>query len=284
MRFLPLASLASLALLTAATASAQRPPATELSVTTAYSTSSDARVRGQAIGEIAVTDARASAKLGSTPFSSGALGYGITVQYLGIDADDSAPLPDSIGGAVLDLTYAQPVLGDKRLFASLRPGYYGTGLNASGTVFLSGQTSPDFTWLAGVVLDVHSKYTVLPVLGFVWKPSADWTVALRVPRTEVSYRLTPSLEASLGLSVGTGTYRTGSVRQGPAGTPDLSDSWFNYRELRVGPALSWQVNNTFRTSFETGLVIDRRFEFDDRNVIVRSDDAAYVGLSGLWQW
>jgi hypothetical protein len=281
MRFLPLASLL---LLPAALAFAQRPPSTELSVTTAHSTASDARLRGHSLGDLSVTEAQVSAKLGSTPLGAGAVGYGFTVQYLGIDADDGAPLPDSIGGAVLDFSYSQPVLGDKRLLATLRPGYYGTGLNASGTVFLSGQASPEFTWLAGFVWDLHNEFPALPIFGFVWKPSADWTVALRAPRSEITYRLTPTLDASLGLSVGTGTYRTGAVRQGPAGTPDLSDTWFDYRELRVGPALSWQVNDSLRATFETGLVVDRRFEFDDKNVILRTDDAAYASASLSFAW
>ncbi|MDX2185599.1 MAG: DUF6268 family outer membrane beta-barrel protein [Opitutaceae bacterium] len=279
--FIPVATF--VAGTTIAAAQGQRPPDTELGLYIAYSARSDARVGEQQLGELAVASARFSATIGSFQALNGVFTYGTTFQWLGIDASDSAPLPDSIAAAGLDLGYSTPVLTDKRLIVGVRPGFNGAGFNVAGTVFLTGKTTETFTWLAGVVLDAHNEYPVLPVVGFVWQPAERWTVALRVPRSEIAYRFNPELEASLGFSFGTGTYKTNAVPVTASGR-NLSDSWFDYREIRVGPALAWNVDPNFQIRAETGWVVDRRFEFDDQDVVVRSDDTVYAGLSGVWSW
>jgi hypothetical protein len=56
------------------------------------------------------------------------------------------------------------------------------------------------------------------------------------------------------------------------------------RELRVGPALVWQPSPELSLRLEAGLVVDRRIEFEDRDVTLRSDDTAYGGLTASFRF
>ena len=66
--------------------------------------------------------------------------------------------------------------------------------------------------------------------------------------------------------------------------PELDDQNVGYRELSAGAGARWQLAPNVAFSASVGWLFDRRFEFDDRNLLLNGDGAAtfQISLSGTF--
>ncbi len=267
-------------LMVCASLHAQRPAAqASLSVETSAALPSDAMINGQASDELST--AYTSLQWRNAPLAVGAgqLQWGVGGMALLISEEANLPVPDDQWGGSVELGYSQRLGQDKQLITSLRPTYFGDGFNLTGLGLIRWQVSPTFAWSGGVIFSVQGDRPVLPVVGFRWQPNETWSVNFGAPRTEVAYAFSPTLVTSLGVSFVGADFKVKEVENlNPQGR-DLSNTWVDYREIRVGPSVRWTALPTLELGLEAGLQVDRRFDFHEKDYELRTKDSPYVGLS-----
>ncbi|HEY0947435.1 MAG TPA: hypothetical protein VGD81_19280, partial [Opitutaceae bacterium] len=80
----------------------------------------------------------------------------------------------------------------------------------------------------------------------------------------------------LGASVQGGAFHTDDPAVvSPPGHRSLRDTEVTYREIRVGAGMRWPLTDACTLELEGGWMADRRFDYDDRDLTVKTDDAAY---------
>lgn len=255
----------------------------ELSTSLSYSSSAELKGDGGSAGDLSLFFANAKVGLGSFEIANGQLSYGVEGSLVSIDGETRSPLPDDLASGALSLSYATRISENRTVIAGTSLGQYGTGFNASGLALLQTKESDSLSWSVGALFDIQGKYPVLPIVGVVWQATPEITVRVGAPRAEIAYKLNPELSASFGVGAAGGTYRTGAAGRSASGKA-LDHTWVDIREIRVGPGLAWRASDALSVRVEAGWVADRRFEFDDRDVTLRTEDAAYAGLSGVFRF
>ena len=61
------------------------------------------------------------------------------------------------------------------------------------------------------------------------------------------------------------------------GQPNLDDQIVNYREIRACAGLRYSLGPRLTAELKGGWMIDRRFHYDDRHLLLNGDGAPYVG-------
>lgn len=269
-------------------AQAQPPqPGLTLEMASSYSADGDVSLDGRTLGELSVTsfelDARWQHPLG--PTSTYSVGFSAT--QFSVDTLTGAPVSDTYQGLALHLGTSWRLTPEWMLTASIQPGLYGDGeslgsdaFNVPGLVLASYRMSETLSFFGGLRVDTWSDLPVLPILGFRWQASPEWTVSFGAPRAEVAYKLSPTTTLFTGAGVQGGSFHTDDASVvAPAGYPSLRDTEVDYREIRVGLGARWALDGGTRIELEGGWTVDRRFDYDDRNVTVKVDNAPYVRLS-----
>ncbi|MCF3652298.1 DUF6268 family outer membrane beta-barrel protein [Synoicihabitans lomoniglobus] len=153
-------------------------------------------------------------------------------------------------------------------------GFSSDGFRLSAIVSVGHKVSPTFRWNAGFAASTEGDYPVLPMLGLQWEFSPDWTLAFGFPKTEVIYQMSPQLSFNAGLCFQGGSYAISTVN-----APGLNDTHMDYREFRLGGGLSYRPSAAIELRLDGGAVINRRFDYYDRNFEIKGDSAAYVELT-----
>jgi Domain of unknown function (DUF6268) len=265
--------------LAAALSAQPTPPSAEFFIQASSAFASAAQINGEDGADLTTAYARTSVQLKPQRVGQGALRFGVEAIALTTNAEDLLPVPEDQFGAGLEVIYSQPVFGDKMAALSLRPTYFGQGFNLTGAAFLRWQQTPSLSFAAGVAFSTQGDRAVLPIFGLRWQASEALSFTLGAPRTEIAYAFSPTLVASLGASAIGATFKVDDVqRLSPTGK-NLDDTWVDYREVRVGPALTWTALPTLSVAIEAGLQVDRRFDYFERDFQLRTADSPYVALS-----
>lgn len=258
-------------------------PSFDVSANFSFSSNGDLE-RGAEIGEVEVKHADIESGMTFRLFQEWRFRTGIFGSLTDLDHAGTVPLPDRLETAGLSLSATKFFGGEDanswRATLVLRPGFFSEELGSSGSAFnvpgflsIGKRISPRLAWDAGVRFDFKSQYEVIPMLGVVWDFHRDWTLSAGFPRTEIAYKLTPALTLKGGLRFQGGTYH---IETAPA--PGLGDTYLEYREIRVGGGFEWRINNSLSVTFDGGLVVDRRFDYFDRDYEMKGDSAAYLTI------
>ena len=190
----------------------------------------------------------------------------------------SVPLPSHLERAGLSLGVMTDLGQGWRMRTVVRSNVAGESLSANRDTFEFGglwsfdrEVSPTFSWSAGLMAQSRGKYRLLPLLGLRWQPTPDWSVVLGAPHTRATYRLTRSARLHAGLGLQGGTYHVGN-----SVPKNLRDTYLDYRELRVGTGLEVDLTPRITVSAELGQVVNRRFDYYDRDYRLTGKSAAYA--------
>ncbi len=224
---------------------------------------------------------------GRRPLGEGTmLLYGVAVGINQLDADAGLALPDRLGEVSLNLGVQRRLSAQWSVSGFLRPGLYGDmedagtdSLNAPLLVMASYAASRDLVWLMGVSANPFSERVVMPVAGVRWKFAPEWTLNVGFPRAGFSWAVREGLSLHAGFGIQGGTYRITENLGVPApGVARLANTYLQYREIRVGLGAEWTVSKGFSLTAEAGAMLDRRFEYFDRNYTLNGEAAPYLSL------
>ena len=175
----------------------------------------------------------------------------------------SGPRQTDLPPRVYDLTFALPRrarLGDDWVLdVTFRVGWYsdfeGSARNAirfPSHAVLYRRVSSYWQWLLGVDYLDRDDVSLLPVMGALWTPNADWRVEAVFPKPLVAYRLAAARWVYLASEMGGGTW--GIERVGGAG------DMFTYRDFRLVTGLQLALGQ--RSVFvELGWVFGRHLKY-----------------------
>lgn len=168
----------------------------------------------------------------------------------------------------------------------LQPGVYsdfedisGGDFNAPGKLGLIWKVNPTLQLVAQVGVDVRRSNPVLGGIGARWQFADDWTLSLLLPRPQLEYRLVPSTTLFAGASILGGTFRVADDLGTRTGRPELNSQDLEYREIRIGAGVRTRLGDRVTLQAEGGWAVDRRFHYDDANLLLNGDGAPYVGAS-----
>lgn len=294
-RFVRLAPTGLLALLTALLASplSAQAVATDpdaLGVAFSFSASAsgktDLESGNTAYGDVRVNDYAVAVEQEIAEGLSVGVGYELHELSLGSGAN-KAPLPDRLQSLSASLSYRRPINERWMGMLFVSPGYHfagsriaSKGFGVSTGLLASHQYSETLSYSIGIAYDslASSNYQVLPIGGLEWKFAPQWTLALGIPRTGISYDFSESFQLALTIEGNFGNYYVREDPQpGATGRRPLNNTRLEYTEARVGFSATYKLTSTMAVSATVGTTLDREFDYHRRDFKLKSDDTTLYG-------
>jgi hypothetical protein len=287
--------LASLAVgvLSAVTAFAQ-PSATmrpallaSVSVETSYSSREDLARGATRLGNLAVQHFGVSFSSRHQVNEASTLLYGVAYQTHELDASGPLPLPDRLAELSLNLGWQQRLSPQWSIAVFARPGLYSDfeqldsdSLNLPVLALANYAVSRDLIWSFGLTANPFSDNPVIPIVGVRWNFAPQWMFNVGFPQSGFTWKPTEQLALRAGARFQGGSFRITENLGTPApGIARLANTFVDYREVRVGAGLDYELGDRFTLSFDLGVVTDRKFDYFDRNYRLDGDRGLYGALA-----
>lgn len=211
---------------------------------------------------------------------------GVDWQRFSFGLPEGSPLPNTLQSAALKVGTNWRFAESWAMRLEADPGFYSDfrdiswdDFNAPFAFRVSYQSSPSLLWVVGLSVDLRSDLPVVGGLGVRWNFAEQWTLNLIMPRPRIEYAATENLTLFAGGELKSGAYRVADDFGRAVGMPDLDNQVVDYRELRVGAGARYRFCPHFSAVLEGGWLIDRRFEYDDADLLLNGDGAPYLLLS-----
>jgi len=247
-----------------------------------YSYSSKAGLnRGGKVGDVAIQHYDFEWNTKTPLTASSTLLTGLSCRRDSLDLSAGVPLPNRLESVGLSVGVNDRFAPGWSFTGLLRPNLSGDALDLSGPnlnvaaiASVGCEASKDFSWSAGVAAALRSRYHVLPIGGARWRFSPDWTFAVGFPETGVAFKASDALTVKAGARIQGGDYRMTKAR-----APGLGDTYLEYREIRLGGGFEYTVEDHLSLEFDGGAVLNRRFDYYDRDYRLNGSSAAYLRVS-----
>lgn len=211
---------------------------------------------------------------------------GVNWRRFDFGGSETAEAPNSLQSLSLQL-------GTRKQFAEnwswqfgIAPGLYSDfedisadDINAPAVLFFTYKQRPTLSWVFGLRGDFYSDVPVLPAAGMRWRFAEDWTLDLILPRPRIEYAPTEQVTIFAGGELKGGGFRIAEDYGRAHGRPELNNDKVSYREIRVGGGLRYAMARWLAATLEGGWAVDRRFDFDDGDLLLNGDGAPYVQIS-----
>lgn len=262
------------------------PAATEWMLEISHAAKSDIAEGTRPLGEINTFQSRASFARTVTSDAQSSWLFGGTWQRFEFSPASGTPIPDDLTAIAFKVGYNRQLNPQWSLRAEIDPGIYsdfedisGADLNAPMGLRAVYAKSRELQWIFGLNVDLRSGNPVVGGAGFRWQFAPEWTLLFLIPAPRIEYAATPNLAFFVGANLRGGTFRVAEDFGRKQGRPALDDQNVGYRELSAGAGARWKLSPTIALSVAAGWMFDRRFEYDDRNLLLNGDGAPTFQLS-----
>ena len=205
---------------------------------------------------------------------------GVGAQWLEFHPPAGSPVPERLGCFSFKLGVNRQFNSSWSLRIEADPGIYGDfagsggGFGAPVALRLVYAASRELQWMFGVNYDWRSGHPFLGGVGVRWQFAPDWTLAFLLPAPRVEWAVTKNFALFAGASLRGGTFRLADDFGRVRGRPELDRQIVDYREIAFGAGARWQLSPATALHLAAGRMLDRRFEFHDRNLLLNGDGAA----------
>lgn len=134
-------------------------------------------------------------------------------------------------------------------------------------------------WVFALVGNFRSEFPVVGGVGVRWKFADRWTLSLAIPKPVIEYQPTDALMLFAGAEFNGNTFRVAEDFGSRRGRPALNDEDVSYRDVRVGAGVQYTFSKKLIGIVEGGWMIDRRFVFDDQDLQLNGDGAAFFKIA-----
>lgn len=251
-----------------------------------YSTRTDLDNNGK-VGEVAVNhaDATLSARL---PLDQNTLfTFGLDYSTNSLDRAAGTPLPSQLSSVALDLGLKHKFSDEWGGSLSVSPGFYGDSQSFNSDSFTAPvrllatfKQSDTLGWIVGGEYDAFADMAFVPVVILNWQADAQWMFSLGFPRSSIRYQATDKLTLRTEASSERTSYRIND-NPAPAPLPNLGHTYLDYREIRVGVGADYALTRSLSLSADTGVLLQRQFDYYARSYRLDGDTGAYVLLGVL---
>jgi hypothetical protein len=214
--------------------------------------------------------------------------FGISAQRYSFGLPSNASIPNTLQSTSLiiglDFQLGESWLGR----IEVEPGLYGdfhdpdTGdFNAPFIIGVSYIASASLQWVAGVSVDVHRRYPVIPAVGVRWSVGSGWTINAVLPTPRLEYAWSKPLTLYAGAEFKDISYRVGDDFGDKPGRPKLNEAVMEYDEVRVGAGFTWKAAPTVSFELEGGYMPYREFNFHRAEFGLKTKEGAPYGQVSL---
>ncbi|MDB6151816.1 MAG: hypothetical protein JWL90_269 [Chthoniobacteraceae bacterium] len=191
--------------------------------------------------------------------------FRLGAQYSRFDFDNSGglPLPNTLQSAAGVVALEFITEGRIGFLLQTKPGYYfeqnisNSAFDAPTTIGFAIPFSENFYGVVGATASILRAYPVVPSLGFLWKPTPQWSIYAVAPEPRITYQPTDHFAVWAGGELVYNSFRTDSTHN-RSGT--LDHAVVDYSEYRAGAGLSWTVANC-ALEVGGGYAFQRKFDF-----------------------
>lgn len=191
-----------------------------------------------------------------------------------------ADVPDSLSSLALKLGYARTFSPQWSLRAEIDPGIYSDfedvgsdDVSAPFGLRVMYAASRELQWAFAVFVDPRSSVPVIGGVGARWQFAPQWTLLAFLPEPRVEYAASERLRLHAGASLRGGTFRVAGDFGRRRGRAMLDDQEIDFREITVGAGARWELSRTLSAGVTLGWMLDRRFEYEGRDLLLNGDGA-----------
>jgi hypothetical protein len=186
------------------------------------------------------------------------------------------PLPSTLqsAAAVVALEYLQR--GEIGVLFETRPGVYfehdiNTGAFDSPTILaLAIPITDNFYGIVGASGSLLRSYPVIPLVGFFWRVSPEWTVKAYLPEPRIIYSPTENLSFWVGGELTGGSFRVDDDQGRQA---NLRNAVVTYSEYRASAGVTWSAKN-YSVEVGGGYAFQRKFDYHRAEEGFATDEGA----------
>ncbi len=241
---------------------------------------SDIHEGSRRLGEISTTQARAHTVMALPADPRNTLLVGFAAQWLDFSPPAGSLVPSHLDAVAFKLGWNRTFESPWTLRVEADPGTYGAGsFGAPVAVRAIYAASRELQWAFGVNYDWRSGHPLVGGVGVRWQVAPDWTLSLLLPAPRVEWALTRDFSLSAGASLRGGTFRVAGDFGRQRGRPAFNGQTVDYREINVGLGARWQLAPGTALHLGVGQMLDRRFEFHDRNLLLNGAGAPAAQLT-----
>jgi len=198
----------------------------------------------------------------------------------------NADVPTSLTALALKVGYTRTLSPRWSLRAEVDPGLYSDfddltsdDFNAPFGLRALYAQSRELQWGLAVFVDVRSHRPVIGGIGARWQFAPQWTLLAFLPAPRVEYALAPNLTLFAGARAQGGSFRVAEDFGRRRARPTLDNQIVDFREITLGVGGRWQVQPRLAVSLGVGWMLDRRFEYEKRDLLLNGDGAPIFSLS-----
>ena len=198
----------------------------------------------------------------------------------------TADVPDRLQSFVLRLGYDRQLSPKWSLGVDASPGFYsdfkdidGSDFNAPLSLRLLSASSREFQWGIALLVDPWRPSPIIGGPGVRWQFAPGWTFVGFPPEPRVEYAVSKTLSLHAGAGLRGGTFRVAEDFGRRRGRPLLDNQRVDFREIGLSVGGRWQLTPGLTAQASVGWMLDRRFEYEDRNLLLNGDGAASFVLS-----
>lgn len=213
-------------------------------------------------------------------------GIGAGWDYAYFDLPTGVPVPDTFQSTYLRLSNQWRFADNWSLRTDLRPGIYSDFQDISGgdfnmpfTAILAYDYSASLTFVAGLNFNYQSDVPFIGGPGVIWRFAEGWQLRAVLPKPQLIFSPTQEWMFFVGGELRGITARVAEDFGTTQNNPALNDDNLSYREIRLGAGARYRFHRLFNVTVEGGYAIDRRFQYQDANLLLNGDGAPYVQVS-----
>ncbi|MBM3847503.1 MAG: hypothetical protein FJ405_14625 [Verrucomicrobia bacterium] len=206
-------------------------------------------------------------------------------QRFSFSRPDGAPIPSALHAyhAILGAQWRFSEAWTGRI--ELQPGVYSDmedinsgDLNVPALAGLIWRVRDNLLAVAQLSIDARRDTPAIGGIGMRWGFAPDLTLSLMVPRPQIEFRPDEKSMFFAGASLQGRTFRVAEDFGTRIGRPELNDQDVEYREIRLGAGWRRQLVEGLSFQVEGGWSVDRRFLYDDVNLMLNGAGAPFVGV------
>lgn len=197
-----------------------------------------------------------------------------------------ADVPGRLGALALKLGYTRTLSAQWSLRAEIDPGLYsdfedlsGDDVNVPFGMRLLYAASRELQWGFALFVDPRSSQPVIGGVGARWLFAPGWTLMAFLPEPKVEFAVSPTVSLYAGAGLRGGTFRVAEDFGRKRGRAALDNQDVDFREITAGVGARWKASPTLSVQAGVGWMIDRRFEYEERNLLLNGDGAPTFSLS-----
>lgn len=215
-------------------------------------------------GKVKILEAGSGYSRDTKVFNKLPLVFSLENKYIGIENSTAVELPAHLVKLAADLETTLPFFKASNTYIrfGISPSFYGDDWDFSSSsfrlplrAFIIYQASPKWTYICGIALYPEFQHEVLPILGFIYKPSEKLTFDITPRRPNITYSFND--RTALFLEGGS------SFDEYEVTKDNLKNVVLRYREIRLAAGIDHKFNKFIRGYVSLGASFNRYLSYKD---------------------